>query len=64
MPGDLHGHYHGRIPFGIWVLLVAIGCIFVGLLIPGMGALIFIGSVLFILWLGFTIIALFQEFSS
>ena len=56
-----HAHYTGNIPFGIWVLIVAIGCIILGKTIPNLGSLIFIGVVLFVLWLGAIIINLIQN---
>lgn len=59
-----HAHYTGDIPFGIWVLIVAIACIALGSLIPQLSVLIFIGAVLLILWVGAIIIAAFQDFNN
>ncbi len=56
-------HYTGEIPFMIWVLIVAIACIVLGLLVPPLSSLLFIGIVLFIIWLGIVIIAFFYDMS-
>jgi uncharacterized protein (DUF983 family) len=56
-----HAHYTGDIPFGIWVLLVAIACIGLGWLIPELSVLGIIGWVLFILWIGAIIISIIQQ---
>jgi len=55
-----HAHYTGDIPFGIWVLIISIACIVLGLVIPQLSVLLFIGVVLFILWLGAVIISIFN----
>ncbi|MBI2632318.1 hypothetical protein HYW75_04915 [Candidatus Pacearchaeota archaeon] len=60
---DYHGHYHGDIPFMIWILIVAIVCIGIGLLVPQLSVLLFIGIVLFIIWLGIIIIAFLRDIS-
>ena len=62
--GDLHGHYHGTIPFGIWWLIVSIVCIAFGWLVPDLAVLLFIGVVLFILWIGFVIIMVLYELNN
>lgn len=59
----LHGHYTGNIPVIIWVLIIAIACIGVGLLVPGLGTLAFIGAVLLVLGIGGIVIAILSEFA-
>lgn len=59
-----HGHYTGDIPFGIWVLIVAIACIIISALIPGLGVLSFIGWVLLVLMIGFIIIAIIHDMNN
>lgn len=48
--------YTGNIPFGIWVLIISIACIILGILFPPLSVLLFIGIVLFVLWLGAVIL--------
>lgn len=59
--GDLHGHYHGNIPIFIWILIVAIGCILLGSIMPGLSVLLTLGIVLFIIWIGILIIYVISE---
>ena len=61
---SFHAHYQGDIPFLIWILIVVIACIALGILVPQLSVLLFIGVVLFIVWLGIVIIAFLKDMGS
>ena len=59
-------HYHfdlRNIPIFIWIVLVAIVCIILGNIAPGLENLKFIGEVIFIIWVGALLIDLYQRYS-
>lgn len=59
---QLHGHYTGDIPFGIWWLIVSIACIIIGQMFKeSLGGLTFIGVVLLILLVGGVVIAFLKD---
>ena len=51
-----------EIPIFIWILIVSIGCLIIGNLVPSLSNLKGIGAVLFIIWIGVLAIKIYQEY--